>query len=172
MPPCTWRLRYWAFLQLAYPATLAPICLFPYVSEAWGWGIWLPWRMRPMSERPMAVGSAIRFLTAQDARVRGVSQDEVQMEPTIYGRLATAMTTAVSRRHGTPRRRRQRTHVVVRTRFVVGALTYRVRFSRSRRVRILDNHNLTDASPATSNVGSRRLRSRSPIKQQADCSVP
>jgi hypothetical protein len=44
----------------------------------------------------LAVGSAIRFLTTQD------SHDEVPMEPTTYGRLATAMTTTVSRRHGTP----------------------------------------------------------------------
>jgi hypothetical protein len=36
MPPLMWRLRCWAFPQLAYPATLAPRCLFPYVSEAWG----------------------------------------------------------------------------------------------------------------------------------------
>jgi hypothetical protein len=50
----------------------------------------------------LAVGSAIRFHTTQDARVRGDSQDEVPMEPTIYGRLATPMTTTVSRRHGTP----------------------------------------------------------------------
>ena len=50
----------------------------------------------------LAVGSAIRFLTTQDARVRGDSQDEVPMEPTMYGRLATTMTTAASRRHGTP----------------------------------------------------------------------
>jgi hypothetical protein len=50
----------------------------------------------------LAVGAAIRFLTAQDARVRGDSQDEVEMEPTMYGRLATAMTTTVSIRHGTP----------------------------------------------------------------------
>jgi hypothetical protein len=50
----------------------------------------------------LAAGSSIRFLTAQDARVRGNSQDEVQIEPTMYGRLAPAMTTAVSRRHGTP----------------------------------------------------------------------
>jgi hypothetical protein len=50
----------------------------------------------------LAVGSVIRFLIAQDARVRGDSHNEVPMEPTMYGRLATAMTTAVSRRHGTP----------------------------------------------------------------------
>jgi hypothetical protein len=59
--------------------------------------------MRPMSERPvLAVGCAIRFLTSQDSRVRGDSHDEVPMEPTMHGRLATAMTTTVSRRHGTP----------------------------------------------------------------------
>jgi hypothetical protein len=34
---------------------------------------------------------------AQDARVRGNTHDEVPMEPTMYGRLATAMTTTVSR---------------------------------------------------------------------------
>jgi hypothetical protein len=50
----------------------------------------------------LVVGSSIRFLGAQDARVGGDSQDEVPMVPTMYGRLATAITTAVSRRHGTP----------------------------------------------------------------------
>jgi hypothetical protein len=50
----------------------------------------------------LTVGYAIRFLTTQDARVRGNSRDKVTMEPTMYGRLATAMTTTVSRRHGTP----------------------------------------------------------------------
>jgi NAD(P)H-dependent flavin oxidoreductase YrpB (nitropropane dioxygenase family) len=51
----------------------------------------------------LAVGSSIRFLTAQDARVRWDSQDGVPMEPTMYGRLiATTMTTTVSRRHSTP----------------------------------------------------------------------
>jgi hypothetical protein len=50
----------------------------------------------------LAVGSSIRFLTTQDACVRGNSHDEVPMEPTMHGRLASAMTTTVSRRHGTP----------------------------------------------------------------------
>jgi hypothetical protein len=35
----------------------------------------------------LAVGSAIRFITTQDARVRGHFNDEVPMEPTMYGRL-------------------------------------------------------------------------------------
>jgi hypothetical protein len=48
----------------------------------------------------LAVGSAIRFLTTQDACERGDSPDQAPMEPTMYGRLATTMTTAVSRRHG------------------------------------------------------------------------
>jgi hypothetical protein len=61
--------------------------------------------------------------------------------------------------------------VVLRTRFVLDALRCRGRFSRSRRVRNPFNHNFSDASPATSNGGSRWLRSRSPIKQRADCSV-
>jgi hypothetical protein len=51
----------------------------------------------------LAVGSALRFLIAQDTRVRGDFHDEVPMEPmTMYGLLATATTPAVSRRHGTP----------------------------------------------------------------------
>jgi hypothetical protein len=50
----------------------------------------------------LAVGTAIRFLTTQGARVRGDSHDEVPMEPTMNGRLASALTTSVSRRHGTP----------------------------------------------------------------------
>jgi hypothetical protein len=50
----------------------------------------------------LAVDYAICSLTTQDVRVRGDSHDEVPMEPTIYGRLATAMTTRVSQRHGAP----------------------------------------------------------------------
>jgi hypothetical protein len=50
----------------------------------------------------LAVGYAIRFLKAQVAPVRGDSHDEVPMEPTMYGRLASAMTKTVSRRRGTP----------------------------------------------------------------------
>jgi NAD(P)H-dependent flavin oxidoreductase YrpB (nitropropane dioxygenase family) len=46
----------------------------------------------------LAVGSAIRFLTSQDSRVRGDSHDDVPIEPTMYGRLATA----VFRRPGAP----------------------------------------------------------------------
>jgi hypothetical protein len=49
-----------------------------------------------------AVGSAIHFRTSQDARMRGDSHDEVSMEPTMYGRLAIAVTTEVSRKRGTP----------------------------------------------------------------------
>jgi hypothetical protein len=60
----------------------------------------------------MAVGSTIRFLTVQDDRVRGASQDAVPMEPTMYGRLATAITTAVSRRHGTPTKARDQVNFV------------------------------------------------------------
>jgi hypothetical protein len=48
------------------------------------------------------VGSANRFLTTQDARVRGDSHDEIPMEPIMHGLLATAMTTTVSCMHGTP----------------------------------------------------------------------
>jgi hypothetical protein len=50
----------------------------------------------------LAVGSAIRFLKAQDALVRGYSYDEVPTETTMHERLETAITTAVSRRRGTP----------------------------------------------------------------------
>jgi hypothetical protein len=50
----------------------------------------------------LAAGYAIRFLTTQDARVLGNTHDEVPMEPTMYGRLATAMTTSVSSKPGTP----------------------------------------------------------------------
>jgi hypothetical protein len=52
----------------------------------------------------LVVGSDVRFLTTQDACVRGDSNDDVPMEPTMYGWLATAMTTAVSRRPGAPDR--------------------------------------------------------------------
>jgi hypothetical protein len=50
----------------------------------------------------LAVGYAIHFLSTQDARVRGNSREEDPTEPTMYERLATAMTTTVSRRHGAP----------------------------------------------------------------------
>jgi hypothetical protein len=49
----------------------------------------------------LAVGFAIRFLAVQDARVCGDSHDEVPMERTMYGRVATAMITTVSRTHDT-----------------------------------------------------------------------
>jgi hypothetical protein len=49
-----------------------------------------------------AVNSTIRCLTAQDARVRVVTHDDVIMESTIYERLATAMITAMSRRRSAP----------------------------------------------------------------------
>jgi hypothetical protein len=42
----------------------------------------------------LTVGFAIRFLTSQDTRGRGDSNDEVPIVPTMYGRLATATTTA------------------------------------------------------------------------------
>jgi hypothetical protein len=47
-------------------------------------------------------GSAFRFLATQDALVRGDTHDDVRTEPTIYGRLVLAMTTAVSRRRSAP----------------------------------------------------------------------
>jgi hypothetical protein len=40
----------------------------------------------------------IRLITKQDAHVRGDTHDDVPMEPTMSGRQATAMITAVSRR--------------------------------------------------------------------------
>jgi hypothetical protein len=55
-----------------------------------------------IGEAVLAVGSAIHFLTAQDARVGGDSEVEAPMELTMYGPLAIAMSTAVSREHGTP----------------------------------------------------------------------
>jgi hypothetical protein len=50
----------------------------------------------------LAICSAIRFLTVQDARVRGATHDDVRMEIAMYGRLATAMITMVSRRPSAP----------------------------------------------------------------------
>jgi hypothetical protein len=42
-----------------------------------------------------AVGYAILILTAQNARVRGDYHDEFSIEPIIYERLGTTMTTTV-----------------------------------------------------------------------------
>jgi hypothetical protein len=169
-----WRLRYLACPQLAYHAKPAPTFLFPYLSEAKGWGTWQPWRMRPMSERLVWQRALISdFYIARYSRALGTPRrsfdgaDHVWTVSNCYDH------------NGVPeawftgwRRRRLRTHVVVTIRFVVGALRCRVRFSRSRRVRTPHNHSLTNGFPATPNGGSRRLRSRSPIKQREDCSVP
>jgi hypothetical protein len=50
----------------------------------------------------LAVGFAIPFLTLRDGYVRGDSHDEGPTEPSMYGRLATAMTATVSRRPSAP----------------------------------------------------------------------
>jgi hypothetical protein len=47
----------------------------------------------------LAVGSAIRFFSSQDAHMRGDTLDD---GPTMYGRLATPRTTTVSRRPSAP----------------------------------------------------------------------
>jgi hypothetical protein len=49
----------------------------------------------------LAVGSAIRLFTLQDARVCGDAHDDVPIQPTMYKRLAIAIITTVSRRFGT-----------------------------------------------------------------------
>jgi hypothetical protein len=74
----------------------------PIRFEGMGVGDLVPWRMRSMSVHAVWLWA---FLTPHGARVRGVggdSHDEVQMEPTMHGRLAFAMTKAVSPTHGTP----------------------------------------------------------------------
>jgi hypothetical protein len=91
------RLRYRAFLQLVFPAKLAPKCPFPYVWGAWGGGFGCLSGCGPC--RSGGFGSGL--LTTQDARVRGDSHDEVPMKPTMYGWLVTNMTKA-SRKRGAP----------------------------------------------------------------------
>jgi hypothetical protein len=73
----------------------------PIRFRGMGVGTWLAWRMRPMSVRPVSQW-ALLSVTLKDARVHGDSHDEIPMGPTMYGRLAKAMTTAVSRRCCTP----------------------------------------------------------------------
>jgi hypothetical protein len=109
------------FLECAYNATLdvaaeilgLPAASLPRNTRS---EMSIPKRFRGMGVRDLvaladaahvgaaglAVGYATRFLTAQNARVGGDSHDEVLMEPTVYERLATAVTTAVSRKYGTP----------------------------------------------------------------------
>jgi hypothetical protein len=166
------RLKYWAFPHLAYLVTHAPRCLFPCVLKAWGWGTWLPWRMRPMSERSGWPWALLFVFLQRQMFARGFPRrssdgaDHVRTGSDCYFHSDVPKTCYTGRR-----RRWQQTHVVVITCFVVGALRCCVRFSRSRRVRTHDNHSPSDASLATSNGGSRRLRSRSPIKQRANFSV-
>jgi hypothetical protein len=50
----------------------------------------------------LVVGSTIRFVTSQDARVRGDTHDDVPMEPTMYGWLAIAMIRTVYRGPSAP----------------------------------------------------------------------
>jgi hypothetical protein len=113
----------------------------------------------------LAVGSAIRFLITQDARMRvsprrsSDEDDHVWAVSDYYGHIGAPQAWYTGRR-----RPRHRNHWVVRARIVVGALICRVRFSRSRRVRTPDKRSLSDASTATSNGGSRTLRARSMVK--------
>jgi hypothetical protein len=116
------------------------------------------------------VGSAIRFLTVQDGRMRVDTNDDLAMEPTMYGRLATHVITAESRRPDTPDRNggdNEHMWSLEFTSACVGELKCRVRRSYPRRVRALHKHGLSDTSPDTSDGGSRRLRRRSPIKKRA-----
>jgi hypothetical protein len=102
--------------------------------------------------------------------MRGDTNDNLPMEPTMYGRLATHVITAESRRPNTPDRNGGNNEHMWSLEFAsacVGALECRVRRSCPRRVRALHNHGLSDNSPDTSDGGSRRLRRRSPIKQRA-----
>jgi hypothetical protein len=50
----------------------------------------------------LAMGSALRFFTTHDASVREDTHDDISMEPTMHGRLAAAMTAAVTRRSSAP----------------------------------------------------------------------
>jgi hypothetical protein len=121
----------------------------------------------------LAMGSAIPFLTTQDARVRGDSPDEVSMEPTMYGRLATAMTTMVSRRHGTPDGDNGDNETM---------WSLELASSWARLDAACGSHALTESEPLITTALAMllpqpptvalRLCSRSPIKQRADCSVP
>jgi hypothetical protein len=121
----------------------------------------------------LAVGNATSFPIAQDARLRGDSHNEGPMELTMYGRLAPTMTTAVSRMRSTPDGddgdneptwSLQLASSWARLDAACGshALTESEPLD--------NNHSLRDACPATSSGASRKLRSRSPIKQRASCS--
>jgi hypothetical protein len=50
----------------------------------------------------LVVGSAIRFLTMQKARLRGDAHDDVPKEATMHARLATALIPTVPRRSTVP----------------------------------------------------------------------
>jgi hypothetical protein len=120
----------------------------------------------------LAVGSAIRFLSAQDARVRGRSHDDVPMEPNMYGRLATAMITAVSRQPGAP-------DTDVDDNELIWSLELASAWARLDAV--CGSHALTESEPLITAAlamlppkrpTSRRLRSRSTFKQPSHYYVP
>jgi hypothetical protein len=89
-------------LAASLPRNTTSDMSLPYVSEAWGWGTCCLGGCGPCRSGRFGNGLCCRFLTSQDARMRGDSHDEAPMEPTMYGRFAIAMTTTVSRMHVIP----------------------------------------------------------------------
>jgi hypothetical protein len=114
----------------------------------------------------LGVGSAIRFLAAQDARVRGDTHNDVPMEPAMKGRLALALSTAVFRWPNEPSEDSGITELMWSLEF-----TRRGRAWIPRAAIILSpnpnphDHDFRNASSESSDGGSRRLRRQSPVKQ-------
>jgi hypothetical protein len=177
MLPLKWRLIYWDFPQLAYPATLAPRCLFPYVLGAWGDGG--GWRLACLggygTRRSDMFGVGLRFPFPYNAK-----RSCARRFPQRCSDGADHVRAASDRNDNGflnawctgQRRRRQRTSLIVRAQFGVGTLGRRVRFPCSDRVRTPHNRGLRGAPPETPDSDSRRLRSRSPVNQRAHYSVP
>ena len=121
----------------------------------------------------LAVGSAIRFLTTQDGCMREINHDDVPMEPTMYGRLATVVIKTVSHRPNAPDGDGDHNESI----WSLELASVWARLNANTCV----SHPLAEskplittavakrptAPPETPNGGSRKLRSRSPIKQRA-----
>jgi hypothetical protein len=173
MPPLTWRRRYYEFPQVAYPATLAPRCLPISIWRHGGWR--LGCLVGCGTRRSGWYGGGLHYPFPYNARrscARGFPRrcsdgpDHVRTasDRNDHNWFPPAWCTG-------QRRQRQRTHVVVSGRFSVGTLGRRVRFPRSHRVRTPHSCGVSDAPSEMPDGGSRRLRSRSPIKQRAHYSV-
>jgi hypothetical protein len=118
-----------------------------------GVGAWLPWRMRPTSERPVWERAPPSVFLERKMPVRA---GKICPRWCSDGRLATAVITTLFRRFNAPDGDggdNEHMYIVVKARFGMGRLGCHVRCSCSPRVRTPHNHILSVDSSKTSDDG-------------------